>query len=139
MIFRKRVKPVNLERLDDLEPLIETGQPILLDFWQLGCQPCRTMDGIVNELAEEYAGAAHIVKVNVGKVPGAVQEYKIRSTPTFVLLGRSQKKPSKKARRKGTPEVRAGAMSPRWRASGLVNKAVMTRVLESNGAVRADS
>jgi thioredoxin 1 len=138
MIFRKRVKPINLEHLDDLEPLIESGQPILLDFWQLGCQPCRTMDGIINELAEEYAGGAHIVKVNVGQVHGAVQEFKIRSTPTFVLLGRSQKKPSKKARRRGVAEPRAGTMTPRWRASGLVNKAVITRVLESNGARRAE-
>jgi thioredoxin 1 len=138
MIFRRRVKPINLEHLDDLEPLIESGQPILLDFWQLGCQPCRTMDGIINELAEEYAGGAHIVKVNVGQVPGAVQQFKIRSTPTFVLLGRSQKKPSKKARRRGAAEPRAGAMSPRWRASGLVNKAVITRVLESNGARRSE-
>lgn len=138
MIFRKRVKPINLQHLDELEPLLESGRPILLDFWQTGCQPCRTMDGIVNELAEEYAGGAHIVKVNLGHVPAAIQEFGIKSTPTFVLLGRSQKKPSKKARRKGAGDPRAGAVTPRWRASGLVNKAVIARVLESNGAVRAE-
>ena len=51
---------------------------------------------------------------------------------------RPQKKPSKKARRRGVAEPRAGTMTPRWRASGLVNKAVITRVLESNGARRAE-
>ena len=51
--------------------MIASGQPILLDFWRMGCQPCRLMDGIVKELAEEYDGSAHIVKVDVGAVQGA--------------------------------------------------------------------
>ena len=139
MIFKKRVKPINLERLEDLDPLMDTPQPILLDFWQQGCQPCRTMDGIVNELAEEFAGGAHIVKVNLGKVPGAIQQFRIQSTPTFVLLGRSRKKPSKKARKKGAAPPENAGPTPRWRASGLVRKDVMERALESNGARRADS
>lgn len=140
MVFKKRPKPTKLQQLSDLDPLLEGEKPILLDFWQMGCQPCRVMDGIVNELAEEYAGSAHIVKVDVARVPGAVQQFKIRSTPTFVLLGRSRKASSKKARRK-KPEALGGAdqarMTPRWRASGLVRKDVMERALESNGAVKA--
>ena len=141
MVFKKRPKPTKLQSMADLEPLMEGEAPILLDFWQVGCRPCKIMDGIVNELAEEYAGSAHIVKVDVARVPGAVQEFGIRSTPTFVLLGRSQKKPSKKARRKKpqAPSAEdAAAMTPRWRASGMVRKDVMARALESNGAVRAD-
>jgi thiol-disulfide isomerase/thioredoxin len=95
------------------------------------------MDGIVNELAEEYEGGAHIVKVDVGKVPGAVQTFKIRSTPTFVVLGRSQKT-SKKKRKQQDPESEKAKMTPRWRTSGLVPKDQMQRVLESNGARRAE-
>jgi thioredoxin 1 len=129
-----------MESLADLDPLMEGEAPILLDFWQVGCRSCKIMDGIVNELAEEYAGSAHILKVDVARVPGAVQEFGIRSTPTFVLLGRSRKKPSKKARRKKPQAPDAGdpaTMTPRWRASGMVRKDVMARALESNGAVRA--
>jgi thiol-disulfide isomerase/thioredoxin len=138
MMFRKRPKPTELKSLDELEPLKETGQPILLEFYQYGCRGCKVMDGIVNELAEEYAGGAHIVKVNVAKVPGAAREFGIRSTPTFILLGRSQKRPSKKARRRAGSAAAEAPPSPRWRISGLVRKDDMARVLESNGAVRAE-
>ena len=136
-MFRKRQKPAHVARLDEIEALAAEGKPVLIDFFQVGCQPCRIMDGIVNELADEYAGSAHIVKVDVGRVRGVIEAFGIRSTPTFVLLARSQKKPSKKARRRagGAPSPSA-TPSPRWRASGLVRKDVMTRALESNGAVR---
>jgi hypothetical protein len=54
-------------------------------------------------------------------------------------MGRSQKKPSKKARKRaaaaGAPQKKA--YSPRWRGSGLVKKDVLERALVSNGAVRS--
>ena len=78
---------------------------------------------------------AEVVKVDVARVPGAVQAFGVRSTPTFVLLGRSAKV-SKKKRAKAAPAPKA-AMSPRWRASGLVQKDQLAKVLESNGAQRA--
>lgn len=138
MIFRrKRAKPLSLESLADLETLMKGDQPILLDFFQVNCRSCKIMDGIVNELAEEYEGGAHIVKVDVGKVPGAAQTFKIRATPTFVVMGRSQKRSKKKRQREGDGEAEKATMTPRWRTSGLVPKDQMRRVLESNGAVRA--
>lgn len=137
-MFRKRQKPTEVTGLDEIEQLAAEGKPVLIDFFQFGCNSCRVMDGIVNELADEYAGSAHFVKVNVGRVPGVIERFAIRSTPTFVLLGRSQKKPSKKARkRSGGAPAASPAHSPRWRTSGLVRKDVLSKVLESNGAVRA--
>ena len=136
MFRKKRIKPVSVTRMDELTAIAAEGKPVLVDFWQTGCNPCRIMDGIVTELADEYAGKAHVVKIDVGRVPEAVREFAIRSTPTFVVLAKSQKKPSKKARRRaasGAP-ARAGAMTARWRASGLVKKEQLARVLDSNGA-----
>ena len=135
-MFRKRNKPAEITRFDEIQQLAAEGKPVLIDFFQFNCQPCKIMDGIVNELADEYAGSAHIVKVNVGRVHGVAEAFGIRSTPTFVLLARSQKKPSKKARRRsgGGPAPTADP-SPRWRASGLVRKDIISKALESNGAV----
>ncbi len=135
---RKRVKALNIDRLDELKGLAADGKPILIDFWQQGCQPCRIMDGIVNELATEFDGTAHVVKVDVGRVPEAAAKFRIQSTPTFVIMARSQKKPSKKARKRaqtsGAPAKKP--YSPRWRSSGLVQKDVLEKALVSNGAVR---
>jgi thioredoxin 1 len=138
MFKRKRVKPITIDRLDELKGLVAEGKPILIDFWKQGCQPCRTMDGIVTELADEFQGAAHVVKVDIGRVPGAVETFRIQSTPTFVVMARSQKKPSKKARQRA---AKSGAparkpFTPRWRSSGLVRKDVLEQALVSNGAVR---
>ena len=136
-IFSKKTKPSKLESLDDLTPMLDSGKPVLLDLMQSNCGPCRVMDGIVNELAIEYGESAHIVKVDVTKVPGAAQAFGVRSTPTFVLLGKSNKSVSKKAQRKGKAAKPASdKISPRWRQSGLVKKDQLSRVLESNGAAR---
>lgn len=136
MFKRKRVKALTIDRLDELDGLAAENKPILIDFWQQGCQPCRTMDGIVDELANEFQESAHVVKVDVGRVPGAVEQFRIQSTPTFVIMARSQKKPSKKARQRSAKAgVPAGKpVSPRWRGSGLIRKDVLEQALLSNGA-----
>ena len=115
---RRRALPVN--NLGHLRSLADEGKPVLVDFWQVGCSPCKVMDGIVDELADEYGDSAHVVKVDVTRAHGAVQEFGIRSTPTFVLLtGQGGKK-----------------LRPRWRQSGLVKKDQLAKVLEREGAVR---
>lgn len=138
MFKRNRVKALQVERLDELRGLAAEGKPVLIDFWQTGCQPCRTMDGIVDELAAEFEGAAHVVKIDVRRAPEAAAAFRVQSTPTFVILGTSQKKPSKKARQRaaktGSPSTKA--YSPRWRGSGLIRKDVLAGALESNGASR---
>ena len=135
-IFRRRPKPTQLRDLEELRPMIESGQPVLIDFYRYGCGPCQVMDGIVNELAEEYEESAHIVKVNVQKVPGAAQVFGVRSTPTFVLLSTA---PTKSSKKKQAKQQSAGRkeLAPRWRTSGLVRKDQLKRVLESNGATPA--
>ena len=131
MIFKRRTKPINLEHIDQIDELAASGKPVFLDFWQNGCQSCRTMDGVVNELADEYQESAHVVKVNVRNVPAAAQRFRVMSTPTFVVYGASAKKQGKKSTREG------GSVGERWRASGLVKKDQLEKALERNGAARA--
>ncbi len=136
-MFRKHVKAEQITRLDDLYTYLAEGKPVLVDLWKANCQPCRTMSGIVDELAEEFAGRAHVVKLDVGSVPGAVQAFRVQSTPTFVVLGKAPKPLSKKARKKAGNAPVAGpapSLNPRWRASGLVRKDVLAGALRSNGA-----
>jgi len=134
-MFSRKPKPTRMQSLDELGPMLKSGKPVLLDFMQVGCSPCQVMDGIVNELAREYGESAHIVKVDVGRVPGAIEVFKIRSTPTFVLLSNTTRKATKKkASRNGQGSSASSALAPRWRTTGLVKKDQLRRVLESNGA-----
>ena len=116
-IFRKRPKPLELESLDQLMELARSDKPVLVDFWRRGCQSCRTMDGIVNELAEEYVDRATIVKANVADAPEAFQKFNVKATPTFLVLT-------------GPSEPGSSALHQRFRATGLVKKDVLTSNLD---------
>jgi thiol-disulfide isomerase/thioredoxin len=122
-LFKKRPKPLKLESTDQLMDLARSGKPVFVDFFQYGCSPCQVMDGIVNELAEEFDGSAVVVKANAAQVPDAFDKFKVKSTPTFMIL---------------TATPGANQITQRWRASGLVKKDVLTRSLVSAGAERAD-
>jgi thiol-disulfide isomerase/thioredoxin len=136
MFGRKRVRPIDLKDLDQLKLLLAEGKPVLLDFWQAGCRNCKIMDGIVNELAEEYGSNAHVVKIDLGRVAAAAASFQVKGTPTFIVFGRpGLPAAKKKAKRRPAPERQQGLVV-KWRGSGLVRKDMMTRALESAGAVR---
>lgn len=137
-MFKKKPKARKVTHLGEIDELSRSGKPVLVDFYQVGCAPCQVMDGIMNELAREYGPSAHVVKADIANMPDAIARYKIRSTPTMVLLGTPPKKRSKKSReRKGNRGK--GSVTQRWRASGLVQKDQLTRLLESNGARRVSA
>ena len=95
-MFKRKPKAQKVGSLAEIEALTKTGKPVLVDFYQIGCAPCQVMDGIMNELSREYGESAHVVKADIANVPDAIAKYKIRSTPTMILLARAPAKTSKK-------------------------------------------
>jgi thioredoxin 1 len=139
-MFKKKPKAQKLTHMGQIDELTKSGKPVLVDFYQVGCAPCQVMDGIFNELAREYGSSAHVVKADIANMPDAVNRYKIRSTPTMVLLAPARPKKSKKGknRQAGNPSGQR-PVTQRWRASGLVQKDQLTRLLDSNGATRVNA
>ena len=107
-IFTRRHKAPQLQSTAEFQQLISEGKPVLVDFYKYGCQPCQIMDGIVNEVADEFQDEAIVVKANLETVPDLFGKFKVKSTPTFVLFAPSGK-----------------GLSQRWRHSGLVKKDTM--------------
>lgn len=66
--------------------VLDSKQPVVLDFWAAWCGPCRMLEPTVEELAQEYEGKALIGKVNVDENPQIAMEYGIRSIPTLLFF-----------------------------------------------------
>jgi len=60
--------------------------PVLVDFWAEWCAPCRQLTPILEKLAEEYAGAFRLAKVDTEAEMQLASIFGIRSLPTVVLL-----------------------------------------------------
>jgi putative thioredoxin len=60
--------------------------PVLVDFWAAWCAPCRQLKPILEKLADEYAGAFRLAKVDTEAEMQIAQIFGIRSLPTVVLF-----------------------------------------------------
>lgn len=72
--------------------VLNSAQPTIVDFYADWCGPCRMMNPVVEELAEELGDSAQVVKVNVDDAPDVASRYGVQSIPTFVVLQDGQAK-----------------------------------------------
>ncbi len=70
----------------NLDEILATDKPVLVDFWAEWCGPCKMIGPVVEELAGEYDGKAVIGKVNVDENPATATKYGIRSIPTLLVI-----------------------------------------------------
>ena len=76
-----------VEVLDNnFKEIINSGKPVVIDFWATWCGPCRMVSPIIDKLAEEYAGRVTIGKVNVDENNDIVSEFGIRNIPTVLFF-----------------------------------------------------
>ena len=65
---------------------IESGKPVVIDFWAEWCIPCKKIAPIIDELAEQYEGRVKIGKYNVEESSDVATEFGIRSIPTILFF-----------------------------------------------------
>jgi thioredoxin 1 len=70
----------------NIKEIINSGKPVVIDFWAEWCGPCRMVGPIVEELAKEYEGKVIIGKMDVDENVDTPQEYGIRNIPTILFF-----------------------------------------------------
>ena len=68
------------------DEVLQSAEPVLVDFWGPGCHPCKMIAPVIEELASEYEGNAKVGKLNVAENPAIASEYAISGIPTLMVF-----------------------------------------------------
>jgi thioredoxin 1 len=66
--------------------VLNSPEPVLVDFWGEGCAPCRMIAPTIDQIAVEYAGKAKVGKLDVGSNMETAVRYQIRGVPTLLVF-----------------------------------------------------
>jgi len=80
------VDVMNIGDSEFKKEVLDSQQPVLVDFWATWCAPCRAIAPAVEELATQFKGKVKVAKINIDDNQDTPQQYGVRSIPTLLLF-----------------------------------------------------
>ena len=68
------------------QEVLQSEQPVLVDFWAVWCGPCKAIAPIVDSMAATYAGKLKVAKVNVDENGATPSRYNVRGIPALLFF-----------------------------------------------------
>ena len=68
------------------DEVIESTEPVLVDFTAVWCGPCKMLDPVVKEMADDWNGQVKVVKLDVDDNPSIAMNYNVMGVPTLMLF-----------------------------------------------------
>ncbi len=72
--------------MSNFHELINSGKPVLVDFYADWCQPCKMMSPILSDVKNAIGDDAYIIKVDIDASPEAAAVFKVHSVPTLIIF-----------------------------------------------------
>jgi thioredoxin 1 len=66
--------------------VLNSKEPVLLDFWASWCGPCRMVSPTIDEISEEIKGTVKVGKINIDEEIELASQFKVMSIPTLMVV-----------------------------------------------------
>jgi thioredoxin 1 len=79
-------EPMHITDAEFDQKVLKSETPVVVDFWAPWCGPCRMIEPILKDMAQEYGDTLRIVKVNTDENSQWAMKYGVQGIPTMLFV-----------------------------------------------------